>query len=386
MNEPVRAAVLTPLEPGGIAVVSLTGPHAIDLLRRVFQPTTPTADWPADQLHFGRLADGHQVLDDAIVVVRTVADGTARVDFNVHGGPRIVQRLLLALEHHGATIVSTDEIAADAWPAASTIEREVYALLPNAQTRRAAAWLSRQRELLPAALCDIAALAVRDMARARARAGELLDTYAVADRMLAGASIVLTGPTNAGKSTLANALCGKPRVLVSPEAGTTRDYVSEPAAIDGVPVTVIDTAGVREPADALEAEAITRARRQAAEADLRLLVLDGHAVWTPADGQFLNRFAPDDPSLVVVNKADLTAEFELEAVAPAWASAAVAASAQRGDSLDELRHRIVSALGFSEAWDAQPAVFSRRQLDGLRPMAVADSAAIIARQVAQLIG
>ncbi len=377
MNEtPTRAAALTPMIPAGIAVVGVIGPDAMTLLRRVFRPRTPPADgaWAADRLRLGQVVDGDEVIDDAIVAARTDRDGTGRVEFNVHGGPRVVQRLLLALRRHGATIVAAEDLAGDVWPAANRVEREVYELLPHAQTRRAAAWLLRQREALPAEIGRLRSLLRSDPEAARKRIADLTAGHAIAVRMLHGFSVAIVGPPNAGKSTLANALCGKPRVLVSEVPGTTRDYVSEPAAIEGVPVTLIDTAGIRSTADAIETEAIARARQQAARADLRLVILDGAAAGQEGLPGVAGEFEPDQPSLLVLNKSDLPGAAALERVPAAWASAAVRISAATGDGLDALRTRIVAALGVDAGFDRRPAAFTERQADLLRA-AAADGAA-----------
>ncbi len=391
-----RAAALTPLSPAGVAVVGLIGPDAIPLLERVFRPrrslsqTLPGASashtapesvpsavpaarpgarsWLPDRLRLGQLLDGEEVIDDAIVAARVDEHGVGHVEFTTHGGPRIVQRLLLTLARYGATIVSATDIAAETWPADCTLDREVYQLLPLAQTRRAAAWLLRQREMLRAAIEEIPRRLAGCPATAAERIGELVDAYPAACRLLYGFTLAIVGPPNAGKSTLANAFCGRPRVRVSAEPGTTRDYVSEPVAIEGVPVTLVDTAGLRSAGDAIEAEAIRRARQQASAADLRLVVVDAAA---PATGEVrgvLEEFNPDDPSLLVLNKADLPAVISTDEPVARWAGRSYRVSAAAGTGLEVLARGIVEAVGLAEAFDRQPAAFTERQVSLLRQL------------------
>lgn len=357
------AAALTPLSPAGIAVVRLSGPGADALLTAVFRPRSPasTNDWPDDRLRFGQILDGDEILDDAIVAIQRDRRGIRHIDFNIHGGPRIVQRLLLTLESAGARIVPPEAVAGDAWPAANAIEREAWTLLPAAQTRRAAAWLLRQRDLLPAVVRQA-------QEQLEARSGAALDdlrqafgAFAAAGHMLHGFSLAIIGPPNAGKSTLANALCGTERVLVSDLPGTTRDYVTQTASIDGVPVTLIDTAGLRSVDDPLESEAIARAREQAARADLRLLVVDGSTPPAAETRQLLAGFERQPPALLVLNKSDLPARFVETDIPSAWTDRTVAISAAYGDGLTELRSRITSMMGIDGAFDRRPAVFSERQ-------------------------
>lgn len=363
MSRTLKAAALTPLMPAGIAVVRLWGEGAVALLPHLFAPSVPraTAGSSADRLRFGRLFDGKETLDDALVAVHG-RPGRECVDLNVHGGPRVVQRLLLVLERAGATLVSGDEAASEAWPASNAIDRDVHACLPHAQTRRAAAWLLAQRELLPIELRRIRAMLNGRRLQPAATAIEaLLAGFPAANRMLRGATVAIIGPPNAGKSTLANTLCGRDRVIVSDIPGTTRDYVTEPASLEGVPVTLVDTAGVRPTMDPLESEAIARAVEQARRADLRLLVLDASQTLTESARQMLAESAAYGPTVAVLNKSDLPARTTPADLPPAWGAATLLISAACGDGIDRLRMLAVDRLGLGHDFDRRAAVFTERQ-------------------------
>jgi len=353
---------LTPTGPAGIAVVRLCGPDAPAILRTVFRPRRPSdlQTWPEQQLRFGRIVDGDETVDEAIVAVRPSPAGGTCVDLSIHGGRRVTERVIELLGRHGARILPAQAAWADAWPAKSYLHREAYALMPEAQTRRAAAWLLRQPELLREALESIRRCAREDVPSARERIRDLLATFGPAQRMLYGFRAAIIGPPNAGKSTLANALCGRHRILVSDTPGTTRDYVTEPAAIQGVPVTLVDTAGLRQTTDPVEREAVRRALDQAAEADLRLIVVDGSVAPGRESLECLEAFPPLGRELLVVNKCDLGGAFDPEAFS-AWRGAYVRVSAARGDGLENLGRRMLETWGIGPEFDRRAAVFTGRQ-------------------------
>jgi tRNA modification GTPase len=167
--------------------------------------------------------------------------------------------------------------------------------------------------------------------------------------------VAVVGPTNAGKSTLFNALAREERMIVSPQPGTTRDAVSAEVAIGGLPVWLTDTAGEREPGSIIEVEAVARSRSAAAEAALVLLVFDGSAP-PPIPLATLQAAIPN-PQLLILNKADL-------GLAP-WTRdlvEAIEVSAIRGTALDELCRRIVETLvGEARYEPGRPVLFTLRQ-------------------------
>jgi len=168
-----------------------------------------------------------------------------------------------------------------------------------------------------------------------------------------GLSVVIAGRPNAGKSSLLNALAGHDAAIVTAIPGTTRDVLRERIAIDGLPIHVIDTAGLRENADVIEEEGIRRARNEMRRAELVLYLVDANIGAAPGE---LESLAMDPPLLLVWNKTDLAA-------APAG-SAGIAISALTGQGLPALRERLKAAAGYrSDAAGAYSA--RRRHLDAL---------------------
>jgi tRNA modification GTPase len=175
-----------------------------------------------------------------------------------------------------------------------------------------------------------------------------------------GIQVVLAGRTNTGKSSIFNQLAGSGRAIVTALPGTTRDLLTEVVDIGGVPVTVVDTAGVRVfPADVIEAEGIARAAAARSVAALIVVVLDGSAALTDDDRVLLEQTATV-PRVIVANKSDLPA---------AWTTLdgnenLVRVSALEGDGIDDLRSAILVAIGSTRS-DARdlPAVTNLRHID-----------------------
>jgi len=150
------------------------------------------------------------------------------------------------------------------------------------------------------------------LAVARILRGEIADALAGAargERLREGLVVAIAGPPNAGKSTLLNRIARREVAIVSPVAGTTRDVIEVRLDLDGYPVTLLDTAGIRDSEDAIEREGVRRARQRAAEADLVLWVTDASAPQKPAldDGQMIGSANEPAPIWLVKNKADLLA-------------------------------------------------------------------------------
>ncbi|MEE9293765.1 MAG: GTPase [Phycisphaerae bacterium] len=358
----MTASVLTPAGMGAVAVIRLCGADALSVLRSVFVPKRgPFPNpWPPDGLVYGCFVDpqhDHETIDDGIVAVRPDHRGGHTVDFNVHAGLRVVQRMLLLLQQAGAR-VTTSPSGGD--PQATVAEAEVLAALAGAKTKRAVRFLARQRLVLPAVLKEIADTCRDDHARSRAMLADLIDRSVAAQYLLDGATAVFVGPTNAGKSTLINRLFSAAQSLVSDKAGTTRDWVDVQVALGGVPMRVIDTAGIRDTADPLERESIRRSLSQLRDADIQVVVVDGS---TDFPGLFFERlYAMIDArrSVIAVNKADLGQVWSPRDL-PAQAHASVTTSGLTGQGLRDLSDAMLGVLAVSDVDSGLATLVSRRQ-------------------------
>jgi tRNA modification GTPase len=319
-------APATPLGRSALAIVRIDGPASSDILARLTTVPQPRIATHTELRHDGEL------LDDC-VVTRFAAPhsftGNDLVEITLHGNPLLVERVIAACVELGARMAEPGEFSERAVlnGKLDLVQAESIADLINARTALQAklslsnleGTLSRKAAAIREALLHVisrleAALDFSEegyefITRVDARAaieGALAETAALADTYRrgqasqAGLSAVILGRPNAGKSTLLNRLVGSDRAIVTPIPGTTRDIVRETIEIGGLPVTLADTAGLREGAGVVEGIGIERARDAARRADVILYLIDA-AVGLTADDE-LERF-PD--ALVVWTKTDL---------------------------------------------------------------------------------
>jgi tRNA modification GTPase len=313
-------------------VIRVWGAGALAAASEVFRPhrRPSLADSPAGRLRVGRVGAG---AGDEVVAVH---DGDPPfVEIHTHGGPQPVALVMRALTEAGAVEARPEDWLAES---ASPISAEAWADLARAPTSRAAEILLEQAlGALEIELARLAGLCERDDGRDEALAGveALLGRGQIGTRLLDGWRIVLAGRPNVGKSRLMNALAGYERTIVDPTPGTTRDVVTLRTAIDGWPVEVSDTAGLREASDPIEAEGVAHSRARQAGADVVVLVLDLSEPLTEADAALV---AGLPSALVVANKADLPAAWE-----PTGRNMLVI-SAERGDGMETLMAALAQRL------------------------------------------
>jgi tRNA modification GTPase len=323
-----RVCVLTPEGRGALAVLRLWGPGALAVADATFRPARgrSLASTPPGRLRLGRIGAGRG--DEVVAVV--IAGDPPEVEIHCHGGPAAVALVVSALVACGAERRQPGAWARHA--AATAIEAEALVDLARAPTLRTAEILLEQaqgalagavRELLATINSDPAA-AVHDLDTLRRHA-------AVGVRMVTGWRVVLAGRPNVGKSRLLNALAGYSRAIVDAAPGTTRDIVTVRTAIDGWPIELADTAGLRDPEGPIEAEGIALARARQRAADVLVLVLDRSEPWTRDDQALVDALRSVTATAVIVaSKSDLP---------PAWepmSGAMVMVSAERGDGIQGL--------------------------------------------------
>lgn len=369
----LRACLLSPFGVGAIAVIRLCGLSARLTLPSWFVPKSGDHDAMTDPdgLWFGRFVEGDETIDEVIVSIRTEEGIGDVIDVTSHGGVRVVERILLSFERLGAVV---ERGVVDALRAGSLIEREAIEALCGAKTRQAVRFLAYQRVALPHALEEVARLCDGDESAGRARLETLLADSGRVRYLIDGATLAFVGPPNSGKSTLINCLFGGSQSLVSPQAGTTRDWVGVSAALDEIPVTVIDTAGIREGADGLEREAIRRSVDRIKDADVQIVVMDGSTAFVSG---FLERMrSVIDPvrAVAVRSKSDLSSAWAVSEF-DGLGAPAVTTSGRTGAGLAELRKRLGAMISDPQVDLGRAALFTDRQRDGLSRMLsdVADS-------------
>jgi len=349
-----RVALLTPLGQGAIATVQLIGPDAVRIANEIFRPVGAATQgaYDADRVVLGRVFDEGQAIDQALLSSRILNDSCQVVELHVHGGVRVVQRLIQALQKRGAVLADGRAQSADVWgEGQSRLSRDALERLPLAKTRRVVEWLANQPEALGDRLGELHADAAAQRADLTAVADELrtiAGRYRQARLLIEGVKVVLTGLPNAGKSTLANCLAGCQASIVSTQPGTTRDWVSHEGALEGVPITIVDSAGLASSGEPVEADSEQRALAQAADADLRLVVVDASLPLGTEGVELVRRITVLGAVLVVLNKTDLPPATSSAQLVTATGQRVVGVSALRGTGMAELARASLDVLGLTE--------------------------------------
>ncbi|MGA2501349.1 MAG: GTPase [Tepidisphaeraceae bacterium] len=310
MKSENRQLLLTPAGAGAIAVIRLIGPRVSDFLREHFSRPVPPVSPPTESVAgdsasegtggsvcvrdgnqpvqpgrcvHGDLRDGETVIDDVVVVL---GDGVA--DISAHGGPWVVHCVADLARQAG--FEPSDELL-DGTDGDTIIEKEIAVALPLARTALGIGALLAQREAW-------SRITPADLPRMLADQSLM--------HLLHPPRVAIIGVPNVGKSTLANQLFAQERSITADLPGTTRDWVSELANIDGLPVMLVDTPGLRRSDDPIEQQAIQCSKPVIAVADLVVLVLD-----PTQDRAAQDELAVEYPAaLRVLNKTDCPAPWQ----------------------------------------------------------------------------
>jgi tRNA modification GTPase len=377
------AAIATAPGEGAIGVVRVAGPDAFAVADALFRPHAgpPASERPGHRVVHGRIVDGGGgVVDDGLLLTFRAPrsyTGQDAVEIQTHGGPAVLRRVLDGCLARGARAAGPGEFTLRAYLAGKMdlVQAESVLAIVQARSeraRRSAAQglthrlsdeLDRLQDRLTQAYGDLTAVLdypeegveLRDprpvLRDVRVRIAELLATAEAGALVRRGARLAIVGRPNAGKSSLLNALLGYERAIVSDVPGTTRDYLEAPLELGGVPVTAVDTAGVRATEDRVEASGVERALTLAGQADLVLCLVDRSVPLDPADRELIARLDPAR-TVVLASKADLPA---------AWSDAELAAdgtplpvSAATGAGLAAVRAeaetRLLGDAAGSELW------------------------------------
>lgn len=331
MSEDTIFALASAPGRAGIAVVRISGPMAAAALQKL-GCAIPSAR-KATRVRLTDPATG-ELLDDGLALWFPAPHsftGEDVIELHLHGGRAIVASVLDALGQMGLRLAEPGEFTrrAFAHDKLDLTQAEALADVVDAETRAQAKQALRQMggalkerydnwrhrlvqalahleavidfpdEDLPPEVADKVWPEVRDLAAA---IRTHLDDGGRGERVRAGVRIVIVGPPNAGKSSLLNWLARREAAIVSDRPGTTRDVIEVHLDVGGYAVTVVDTAGLRTSADEIETEGVRRAQRQAADADIKIVLFDG-AHYPSRDAETTALI--DDNSLVAVNKADV---------------------------------------------------------------------------------
>jgi tRNA modification GTPase len=327
------AAISTPAGEGAIAMIRVSGEEVIAVADRIFRGNEKPSEMPSHTQRLGEIVEGDRVIDQVMLSVhRAPASYTGEdlVEISCHGGVLVTAQVLEACLHAGARGARPGEFTERAFlnGKMDLTQAEAVMDLIRAQTDLALRSAHEQLEgrlgekigTIRAELVELLAhleaaidfpeegIAPDEGTRLRDRLGsirqQMRDLLATADQgriLREGLRAVIYGPTNAGKSSLLNRLLGYERAIVSAQPGTTRDTIEEVINLRGIPIRLLDTAGLRESTDEIERAGMARTEKSLAGADLLLQVLD-RSVAKPA--QFSEN-STEQTRIVLLNKSDL---------------------------------------------------------------------------------
>jgi tRNA modification GTPase len=378
------AAISTPVGEGGIGLVRLSGPEALGIVQGFFAPgrrtdllsTSPTLI--PHRLIYGHVVDPatEEVVDEVLVAHMPAPHTYTRqdvVEVNCHGGVVPLRRVLELCLCSGARLAEPGEFTLRAFLNGRIDLAQAEAVLDVVQARtnvglrlavdQLGGQLSDEIRQARAQLVDVLAWleAAIDFAQDEIPERDVGPDLQVAretlERLLAGADrgiiyrhglrTAIVGRPNVGKSSLLNALLRTSRAIVTPIPGTTRDTLEETLNLNGVPLVLVDTAGIRAASDdPVEQLGIERSRVALASADLALVMVDGSEPLTAADAD-IAALACDKTALVVVNKCDLPAVTDAHQLLPACPHLHV--SALTGQGLSTLEEAIVETVFAGQA-------------------------------------
>ncbi len=391
------AAIATAIVPqqGSVGIVRVSGSEAMTLAQTLFHAPGRQV-WESHRILYGyiRHPQTQQLVDETLLLIMKAPRSYTRedvVEFHCHGGIMAVQQVLQLCLENGARLAQPGEFTLRAFlnGRLDLTQAEGIADLVGAKSPQAAqtALAGLQGKLahpirqLRANCLDILAeiearidfeedlpplddeVIISEIEKIAAEINRLLATKDKGELLRTGLKVAIIGRPNVGKSSLLNAWSQSDRAIVTDLPGTTRDVVESQLVVGGIPVQVLDTAGIRETTDQVEKIGVERSRRAANAADLVLLTIDASSGWTEGDKEIYEQ-VQHRPLIVVINKIDLVKEDDrknLQLQIPNQKSKIVTAAAQNQgiDALETAILEIVKA-GKVQAADMDLAINQRQ--------------------------
>jgi tRNA modification GTPase len=369
------AAIATAVVPqqGSVGIVRLSGLQALDIAKILFHAPGKQA-WESHKIIYGyiRHPDSKEVVDEALLLIMKAPRSYTRedvVEFHCHGGIMPVQQVLQLCLEKGARLAQPGEFTLRAFlngrldlTQAESISELVGARSPQASQMALAGLQGKLaqpiRQLRSTCLDILAEVEARidfeddlpplNEDEIESSLENALDTVkqilATADRgelLRSGLKVAIVGRPNVGKSSLLNAWSRSDRAIVTELPGTTRDVVESQLIVGGIPIQVLDTAGIRDTLDVVEKIGVERSRHAAKSADLILLTIDAQAGWTSEDEEIYQQ-VQHRPLILIINKIDLNTERSIQY--PSEIKTIVKTCAAKEEGIDSLEQAILEAV------------------------------------------
>ena len=362
-------------QQGSVGIVRLSGISAIAIAQQIFQAPGYQA-WESHRILYGhiRSPQSQQPIDEALLLLMKSPRSYTRedvVEFHCHGGIIAVQQVLQLCLQQGARLAQPGEFTLRAFlnGRLDLTQAESVADLVGAQSPQAAQTaLMGIRGKLADVIRQLRSRCLDVLAEVEARVDfeddlppldedkvrshltqihqqiqQILATAQQGELLRSGLKVAIVGQPNVGKSSLLNAWSRSDRAIVTNLPGTTRDVVESRLIVKGIPVQVLDTAGIRESADEVEKIGIARSQSAARSADLVLLTLDASLGWTQAE-QDLYEQIDNKPHILVVNKTDLEENLSEKFSHPLPSARTVYTSAAKSQGIEDLEQAILEAV------------------------------------------
>jgi tRNA modification GTPase len=368
------AAIATAIVPeqGSIGIVRLSGGESVAIARSLFH--TPRQPWESHRVLYGTVRDPRtgEAIDEALLILMLAPRSFTKedvVEFHCHGGMMPVQQVLQLCLEKGARLANPGEFTLRAFlnGRIDLTRAESVADLVGARSPQAArVALAGLQGKLAAPIRSLRSICLDILAEIEARIdfeedlppldqGDILrsinqvfcqvqEILATGDRgelLRSGLKVAIVGRPNVGKSSLLNAWSRSDRAIVTDLPGTTRDVVESMLVVGGIPVQVLDTAGIRESGDRVEQIGVERSKQAARSADLVILTVSAVEGWTEADGE-IYRSVSDRPLILVINKIDLADATFVRY--PAQIERIVQLSALKSEGIEDLEKAILDSV------------------------------------------
>jgi len=372
------AAIATPIGTGGIGIIKISGPKATEIATQIFRPRSVSLPFKSHHLYYGEVIDPQEsfAIDEALLSFMAKPHSYTRedvVEINCHGGYLVLQEILELALKAGARLAEPGEFTKRAFingridltqaeAVVDLIESKTSLSLKYASSQLKGV-LSQEINALKRELVEVLSILeasidfpeedleiatpshlITQTNHLISRVEKLLNTYGEGKLYREGVSTIIAGKPNVGKSSLFNALLGEERTIVTPVPGTTRDFIEEIINIKGIPLKIIDTAGLRDPTDRIEEEGVRITKDKLDQADLVLLVIDSSVKLDEQDEALLSALR-GKRAVVAYNKIDLPRKASLEKIQRELSGIQVVViSALYKIGLEELKEAIVSLL------------------------------------------
>ncbi|MBF7018210.1 tRNA uridine-5-carboxymethylaminomethyl(34) synthesis GTPase MnmE [Staphylococcus durrellii] len=339
------ASISTPMGEGAIGIVRLSGVHAIEIADKLYSGKQKLAEVQTHTINYGHIIDPetNEVIEEVMVSVLRAPKTFTReniIEINCHGGILTINRVLELTMTHGARMAEPGEFTKRAFLNGRIDLSQAEAVMDfiRSKTDRASKvamnqiegrlsdMIKRQRQSILEILAQVEVnidypeyddvedatteFLLKQAQQIKGEINKLLDTGTQGKIMREGLSTVIVGKPNVGKSSMLNNLIQDNKAIVTEVAGTTRDTLEEYVNVRGVPLRLVDTAGIRDTEDIVERIGVERSRKALSEADLILFVLNYNEPLTHEDKQLYEVIKNED-AIVIINKMDLEQNLDL---------------------------------------------------------------------------